>query len=328
MREPTFKNDEQRPSVEETVSTRSLLLSNLHLAIKSRAIMPSRNRKKLKTVDSKPIPGLSVSAFEKGSRHSAPTPSLVKANIQDNDDVVDFEWRAKGTLGEYVITARGKLTYGPNHCGDLVYSGLKVVCSCPDGERQNVASMERTRIVVCKHAAAALQSVLDPTAGEKEKITQEEFKAKEQERQSVLVAVIDEQERLMPGERERISYGLDALTPAELKNLLKKSLDMVAGLRELVKIFPESVMPVPNTKNCVRCHKAYDERYASQRICRVRHPMDMVRTEWEGSKVSWNHCERCDKEFGPKAPYDEGEWCFEGEHTQDEELVQDEAWDE
>lgn len=86
--------------------------------------------------------------------------------------------------------------------------GLNVSCSCPDGQRQALVSRTRGRLIVCKHAAAALESVLDANPVEEEKRQQHQAKkrrerehaAKEQEckRQRQL------QDEQLPGERERL----------------------------------------------------------------------------------------------------------------------------
>lgn len=63
----------------------------------------------------------------------------------------------------------------------------------------------------------------------------------------------------------------------------------------------------------------------------MEHPCQFCHTEWDGSKISWEHCYRCDGDFGVpdhyrNGPYDIGKWCFQGEHTQDEDLVKEEKW--
>ena len=94
------------------------------------------------------------------------------------------------------------------------------------------------------------------------------------------------QDRQMPGERARVEYGLEALSHEDIQRQLQASCKTVQGLRALTVIFPESVMPAPQSKYCVRCHKNYDERYPDQKVCRVEHPFDFCHTEWDGSKIS------------------------------------------
>jgi hypothetical protein len=133
----------------------------------------------------------------------------------------------------------------------------------------------------------------------------------------------------MPGERARIGYGLKALSDREIRECLSKSIKTVESLGAMAKIFPESVMPTPNTKYCVRCQKNYDERFPQQKVCRMEHDGKFCHTKWDGQ-----HCYRCDGDFdlpdhyrGRNAPDDVGKWCFEGEHTQDEDVVKEEKWD-
>lgn len=126
------------------------------------------------------------------------------------------------------------------------------------------------------------------------------------------------------------------MTEKEIVKHVQNKMDTLEGLQALAGLFDPSVMPEPEPRHCVRCRKSYDPRYASVNLCRMEHPYHRVRHEWMGSKRSWDHCERCDKDFNVSgfhygernAPEDEGEWCFVGEHTQDEEMVMDEEWEE
>lgn len=289
------------------------------------------------------IPGLVPQAFVKGSRHSAPCPVLKSSEVEEEDGAgqCHFVWEAKGSSGgSYEIKATGKLEMELDKHDKPVGRGLQVTCSCPDGERQAAASLTQNKIVVCKHGAAALESVLDEEAAERhgddmlllrqERATEAERRRQEEERAA------QEQERVMPGERARIEYGLSgALSDQEIKKCLNDACKSVEGLRALAVVFPESCVPVPQTKYCVRCKEHYDERFQEQKVCRMEHPYEHCSTEWDGSKISWQHCYRCDGDFGVpdsyqrrrNAPYDVGEWCFQGEHTQDESLVEKENWD-
>jgi len=87
-----------------------------------------------------------------GSRHSANTPQLIRSEVND-DTSVDFEWQAVGS-SIYRVTAKGMLT------GSSI-DAFKVVCSCPDGDRQRDASRISKKLYVCKHGKAALDSVID-----------------------------------------------------------------------------------------------------------------------------------------------------------------------
>lgn len=111
----------------------------------------------------------------------------------------------------------------------------------------------------------------------------------------------------------------------------KKQIKCAEEFSTIAYTFPESVMPTPDTEYCVRCNKHYDLAYPSQRICRIRHPADRHSTIWK----YWKHCERCDKPFdmselnrGRHNVPESGEWCLEGEHTQDEDLAKAKKWEE
>jgi hypothetical protein len=279
---------------------------------------------------------LVTQAFTKGSRHKAPCPALKTSQVNEESGEVSFEWEAAGSSGgSYQIHAVGALQLDLDDRGNPVGRGLKVTCSCPDGKRQAAVSLKESKIVVCKHAASALESVLDDGAQSRYESNLARIK---QERQEVVSLkrqeeeqAKQEQDRQMPGERARIEYGLKALSRDEIHRQLEASCKTVEGLRALTTIFPESIVPVPQTKYCVRCKKNYDGRYSEQKVCRLRHTHQLCHTEWDGSKVSWEHCYRCDGDFGipdfyRKSPYDVGEWCFQCEHTQDETLIEEEKW--
>ena len=100
------------------------------------------------------IPGLVAEAYSVGSHHAAPTPMLSNSDVHA-DGSVYFDWEAHGS-GVYCIVATGKVILEGWSGGRPVYSGLSVECSCPDGERQLATSLSSGRLVVCKHAAAAL----------------------------------------------------------------------------------------------------------------------------------------------------------------------------
>lgn len=283
------------------------------------------------------IPGLVPQAFTRGSRHTAPVPTLDTAELDEETGECNFKWEAKGSLGSYEITAVGRLIMEVDSYGKPVGRGLKVTCSCPDGQRQAAEALDQNRIIVCKHGTAALESVLDEEAIAQFQTNlirlQRQREEKASKQKDLEEAAKAEQERTMPGERSRIEYGLKAMTHDEIQKHLEDSCKTVEGLRCMAVLFPQSIMPSPQTKTCVRCHKKYDERYADQRVCRVEHPSEHCNTKWDGSKISWQHCYRCDNDFdvpdcyyGRNRPYDSGKWCFEGEHTQDEAKIEEEEW--
>ena len=54
------------------------------------------------------ITGLVKDAYIKGSWHSAPAPSLTKADVEESTGKVDFELTAHGS-GTYKITVKGEI---------------------------------------------------------------------------------------------------------------------------------------------------------------------------------------------------------------------------
>jgi hypothetical protein len=219
-----------------------------------------------------------------------------------------------------------------NDSGKPFYEGLNVTCS-PDGERQKVASLKSGKSIVCKHGAAALELVLDKDAAEarnqgaKRRKTEQDARKVRQEDEETKQRQTQEEE--MPGERARLEYGSNALGSVQVVKLIKKSMGTVAGLRTVATPFPVAAMPVPSTKYCVRCEETYDERFLSQRLCQIPHPADQCHTDRDKHRF-WEHCEKCDKtfknvtgeyNFGKDRIFEEGKWCFEGEHVSDENVV-------
>ncbi|KAL3803614.1 hypothetical protein ACHAWO_008864 [Cyclotella atomus] len=132
----------------------------------------------------------------------------------------------------------------------------------------------------------------------------------------------DLQDREMPGERERILYGLSKRTDSDIARLVKNAADTLEGLRALTKIFPEESMPAKKAVICGRCKKECDPWIPSDDVCREEHPYSKCSTEWDKSKKSWDHCRRCGKDFnldgyhslgkrGRNDPKDEGPFCYE-----------------
>jgi hypothetical protein len=277
------------------------------------------------------IPGLAPAAFTK--RNNVDPPTLKKSTVVA-DGSVDFKWVALGSDGSYIITAKGKLAHSNDDRGIPSYTGLNVICNCPEGERQNEFTPNSGKLNVCKHGSAALELVVDK--GEAANTLKREPKRrktemhvrnarrKEEEEEKQCQA----QETEMPGERSRLEYGIDALGSEQVVALIKKSMGTLEGLRTVATLFPDSIMPAPNTKYCVRCKKTYDDRFLSQRLCQIPHPEGECNAERDKYR-SWKHCGRCDKTFYVTGEYnfgkdriiDEGEWCFEGEHVPDDALV-------
>lgn len=267
------------------------------------------------------IPGLFKEVYVAGSRHSAGAPELIRSNV-DDDNTVSFEWKAVGS-SVYTIIAKGSVTIvGWDVHGHPKFDSFEVECSCPDGERQRTISQQRGKLYVCKHAKAALDSVVDPN-GKANFEAQKRGHMEEATRQKRL------QEEELPGERARIEHGLSKRSADEIVTIIKERVMTVEGLEALVTLFPPDVMPAKTTQKCGRCKKEYDPNIQSELICRLEHPFDRVRTEWDGSKKSWSHCRRCDKTFGLDGfhswgkrrrndPVEEGDYCFEGKHVPEE----------
>mmetsp|Transcript_20682 Transcript_20682/g.44925 ORF Transcript_20682/g.44925 Transcript_20682/m.44925 type:complete len:304 (+) Transcript_20682:32-943(+) len=274
------------------------------------------------------IPGLVRGVYSAGSRHSAPVPTLVRSDVEES--ISDFEWEAHGSQ-TYKITAKGSIVMKVE--SDTVafdFTTFRVNCTCPDGDRQSLLSLQTKRLYVCKHAKAALDSVIDPSA-EKAQHTRRQ----EQMEQAGIVRarraaeekrIEEEQERDFPGERKRIEYGLEKLSGEEVVRILKNQAKTVEGLKALVQVFKADVMPSRKEEQCGRCNKKYDPQIPADRICQIEHPYDKVNTEWDTSKKSWSHCRQCDKTFGLDGyhscgkrgrddPEEEGDYCYEGQHV-------------
>lgn len=271
-----------------------------------------------------------------GSRYDAPTPKLIRSEIGEGS-AVNVEWEASGS-STYQVTAKGSVVIASwDKSGNPVFQAdptdvgcLRVTCSCPDGQRQRVSSLSSRKLVVCKHAKAALDSVLDEGAridimSQKQQRATEAsqlVEQKENERKAQLKA----QDEQLPGERQRIQHGLEKLGAEAVFEILKTRVETLDGLKALVQVFPTEIMPPKVSERCGRCQKDYDPQISSDRRCRIEHPYDKVRTEWDTSKKSWSCCGRCGKTFhldgfhswGKRKrddPYDEGEYCFDGEHV-------------
>eukprot|EP00750_Incisomonas_marina_P030157 INCI7322.1.p1 GENE.INCI7322.1~~INCI7322.1.p1 ORF type:complete len:170 (+),score=35.29 INCI7322.1:117-626(+) len=138
-----------------------------------------------------------------------------------------------------------------------------------------------------------------------------------------------QQQAEIPGERQRIEHGLRIMKAERVVDLLLDNLNTMEGLRHAAALITVSSMPAPQTRHCVRCDKSYDPQYAEARVCRMLHPDQKVRQEWDGSKISWYNCRRCNGNFDGHNKSDcDDEWCFVGAHTADAELVKDEGWND
>lgn len=281
------------------------------------------------------IPGLVKEAYIPGSWHTAGTPELIRSVVNGNE--VDFEWRAVGS-SVYSITAKGAVRLLKSGAPTYDANSFKVVCSCPDGDRQQIVSRSSNKLYVCKHARASLESVLDTAATAQIKAKQEaaaaEGRKKAEQHEKFLEEQRGLQESEMPGERERIEYGLSKRSDADIAKLVKNASETVEGLKALTKIFPEDVLPSKKTVVCGRCKQEYDPQIPSDNVCREDHPYERRKTMWDGSKKSWEHCRRCGKDFGLDGfhswgkrkrddPEDEGDCCYETTHVPEEEYDTD-----
>ncbi len=258
------------------------------------------------------IPGLVKKVYIQGSRHSTQEPpELIRSDFREGE--AEFEWRAKGSK-TYTVTAKGSITaiYSDEGYG-FDFKSFQVKCSCPDGNRQRLLSLKRKQHYVCKHAFAALNTVLDQKA---EKI----FESEHLQWKEKLKAEKDRQNVEFPGERERIEHGLSKTSGEELIKILNRRIETTDGLKALMALLPNSVFPPKKSETCGRCNKEYDPQYISDTICRIPHPPEECCDEWEGTT-----CYQCQKTFNVKSfdsrkrgrndLQDMGEFCFEGEHV-------------
>lgn len=290
------------------------------------------------------IPGLGSSAYTKGSWHSAPTPTLLRSEVRAA--AFDFEWSASGTK-VYKVTATGAFRKSAAAPGGLQLQSLEVKCSCPDGEKQLLASSTGGKLYVCKHGAAALRTVQDPavTAVEAaEAKIRDQQAAKEAaklaaERATLAAKLVAEhvkQEEQMPGERARIEYGLTKREAGDVVKLLLSGLRTVDGLRAAATLFPPSAFPPPSIRHCRRCGADYDLNIPAQLACQLEHPEDHVRTHWEDSKHCYEECGKCGKTFNLQGysdfgyrkrsdPTEGGPYCWEGTHKPEDESSSDDG---
>lgn len=266
-------------------------------------------------IDASHIELLTPNMFVAGSRHSAATPALKRFEVHDGG-TVDVEWEATGS-SVYSVSARGRVRVSFDERGRLRGEGLAVRCTCPDAARQS-------GVHLCKHAYAAIQSVVDPDADEK--ITELGAAAR-----ATAEAARAAQDVAMPGERKRVVNALAHLPPAEVVEFVRKAaLGSVEGLHAVAAyVFPADAVAAPNVLHCLRCDEDYDPALCGEKACRVLHPF--TEEGWETSKMSWELCLRCDATFNvvgrPRGIRDDGEYCFEGDHTADPVPFKQKGWD-
>jgi hypothetical protein len=123
-------------------------------------------------------------------------------------------------------------------------------------------------------------------------------------------------------QRQRIVHGLTKLTPHEIIAHLKQEATTEDGIKRLAVIFPASLMPTQQMKQCVRCNKGYDPQYRAD-IC-IKRCHENTRTVYHGSTcyVSWEECRDCGhscEDCGNNCDTP----CFEGTHTTNPEDVEE-----
>ena len=129
------------------------------------------------------------------------------------------------------------------------------------------------KLYVCKHGKAALDSVIDTATQDKSNAERKQRAPKAahkgaEQHQKYLEEQRTIQNRDMPGERERIEYGLSKRSDRDIVNLIKGASKTVEGLEALTKIFPKEVMPTKRTVICGRCEKEYDPQVSGDNVCR------------------------------------------------------------
>ncbi|CRK94958.1 CLUMA_CG008446, isoform A [Clunio marinus] len=250
--------------------------------------------------------------------------------------IINANWSVKGT-STYILTLKCKTLQNiqPSHAK---WDNFVITCSCPDGKNR--------RKLICKHAHKCLTTVVDTTLeAEQKKIAEEERKKwekvfkEEAEKEAKIVKekakkrreLAIEQELALPGERKRILRGLDTIKRMNFREfVLEKCNESVESLEHLSKLFPESLLPKISdlTTKCERCKKFFAPTNNTEKSCQKDHPYSSVRST---GKYEY-FCRRCECNF--YCPdYGLGfsdceDPCFEGMHTTDKKLVEEEYWDE
>lgn len=269
------------------------------------------------------FPGLVKEAYKSGSNNRAHTPKLISL-LQRDDGKIDAFWQALGSAGDtYSIRAGGSITKTEAN-GKLHYSGLNVSCDCIDAKKKSNCGSN----LLCKHAFAALNSVIDHacTASTAAQIheMQQEMALKKQRLEQEAPLIREEQEKKFPGERDRILYGLSVLPAEDIVKLLLTAITTADGLRACAAIFIPAVLPNKQIVTCTRCKEVWDLQYPGK--CRISHVDG--NTEWDTSKISFEVCGRCGEKHSfsydnnnrnDHTSFNEEEsWCFDGTHTLDQ----------
>lgn len=239
-------------------------------------------------------------------------------------------------------------------------SGLLVSCTCPSGETQLERNVNGEPAKVCKHAYAALMTVLDQNFNKK--TVDEEIEALTKEKEEREMKATEEKKKWVEGERKRIGEVFTKLGDAQVvKVLLEKMNESEDGVEDVRKFFPSNADDDPDSPNrrkrehsqgendvrndakhaekefkCVRCKIEYEPDDAQSRSCRVPHPYSCVSKIWNGSKQCYNHCKRCNRTFNldgyssfsrcKSDPEDDGEYCFVRLHTTDEQDLESDPY--
>ena len=228
---------------------------------------------------------------------------LIESTFDDSSGSFRFSWELQGSE-MYSIEAYGRLDIGW-HCE----------CSCPDGEKRAYSAPQRV-LAVCKHAAAALNSVCDPMA-----------RAVSMVKRDHQDAVREQQNRLAPGERDRIDAILERLDSESILGHVKSSVSTLEGLQALAIIFPAREFPFTETRYCNRCLNDVDPFL--QPICQIEHAD--FKTHWYNSKDGHLECLECGGTFGSfgRANFeDDDPICFRGEHDFDDDDEEEEEEDD
>jgi hypothetical protein len=153
------------------------------------------------------------------------------------------------------VTAKGALRTNDEALGGVQLEALDVRCSCPDGVKQHLATAVGGKLHVCKHAAAALDSVLDHTMKAREAAQAKLREQHQLKQQALLAAERVKHDAEMPGERARIEHGLKNFEAETVVQLLRSGLGTLDGLRAAAVLFPRDVFPPPSIQHCRRCGK-------------------------------------------------------------------------
>lgn len=261
------------------------------------------------------IPGLSAQAVRgaRGSSRLCQTPQMVSFKRYD-DGAVSVAWSAPPSNAgtpPYRVEASA-----PAELSGGTLAELDVSCSCPDfAQRANFAGAAGWR-GLCKHASASLLQVVDAAAEQRRAALECECAQRH-------ARVRRQQADALPGERERLEYGLSKMSASDVLAALREHMaSSVDGLRDVARVLPPSVLPSQATATCRRCGKAVDPGYTSDLVCRVAHPEDCVVRTWKDRDGASFECSQCGKAwssesycyYGFASPAADEECCFVGRH--------------